>query len=155
MLNYESLKLISLASEYSTTVKYRTILSIIIIVVGIALVLWVRKNCSTDLACLIVFVVGFLCFIINENVEAPYYRVVIEVEPTQELTVEKMKANDNFEEHDGKLFFNCELTRHKYEPDEFFKSRKIIEKKIENAFNETIDQLWINEKMELEQEVKR
>lgn len=127
------------------------ILGIVLIIMGIGIGIWAINSDYSYFIGLILVIIGGVCFVsgfmLVAEGHAPYYEVTIEVEPTEELTVEKLKNNDNFIEIDNKIYFKIKIGKMFRQSIEDFQNKENIEKLIKNKFEDTVGKIWIKDKI--------
>lgn len=151
MLNLETTVIKILEESYKSTQLSNTILGIILIIVSIGIGIWAVIRDYPYIIGLILVIVGAICFasgfMLTIEGHAPYYEVTVEVEPTEELTIEKLKNNDNFIEIDNKMYFKTKIDKRYRQSIEDFQNKENLEKEINKKFEDVIGKIWIKDKI--------
>lgn len=151
MLKLETTVIEILEKSYKSACSSNMILSIVLAVIGIGIIIWLLCSEFEGLLQFIFVVIGAFCLsasLINfMEGSAPYYEITVEVEPTEELTIEKLKNNDNFVEIDNKIYFKTKIGKIFRQSEEDFQNKENIEKLIKNKFEDTVGKIWIKDKI--------
>lgn len=68
------------------------------------------------------------------------------MQPTKELTEEKLKNNDNFEEINNKIYFKTKIDKIFLISTEKFNIKEDIEKVINKKFEDAVGKIWIEDR---------
>lgn len=87
-----------------------------------------------------------ISFALFANSQAPYYDIKVEVQPTKELTEEKLKNNDSFEEINNKIYFKTEIAKGFLISENGFNKKEELNKKVNKEFEDVVGKIWIEDR---------
>lgn len=147
MLNFETIRFISKAAEYNSNISTKLIIvgALAIISVLLIIAIYNKEKLEKFIPLCMLFCIVSMALLFSAS--AVYCEAIVEVTPTREINVESVKNNKNFEEKDGKIFFKCNLSKAFLESDKSFKDKDQLIKEIQEKFNYTISNFWMENRL--------
>ena len=150
MLNLETTSIKVLEESYKSAHVSNIVLSIVLAVIGIGIFIWIlTRDDYVDIGLLVPAIVVILITASVSNFiegNAPYYDIKVEVQPTKELTGEKLRNNDNFREINNKIYFKTNINKKFLMSTEKFNIKEDIEKEINKKFEDAAGKIWIEDR---------
>lgn len=150
MLNLETTSIEILEESYKISQSSSKILSIVLAITAVVIIIGLIYSEFEGLLRFIFVVIASVCLSVSlvsfTQGSAPYYEITAEVEPTEELTVEKLKNNDNFIENDYKIYFKTKLNKYYIQSVNSFNNKEALEKEINEKFEDAVGKIWIEDK---------
>lgn len=149
MLNLDTMSIKVLEESYKSAYISSMVLHLVLAVIGVGIIIWLFKPVLEDShAHVILFSMAFILisFALFANSQAPYYDIKVEVQPTKELTEEKLKNNDSFEEINNKIYFKTEIAKGFLISENGFNKKEELNKKVNKEFEDVVGKIWIEDR---------